>query len=127
MFETIFCKILNGDIPTFSFKDCSMIESIILPNNVKTIKERAFENCRGLKEITLPETLKLIEIFAFSYCNDSLLITFEDPYNWYYTTNRYYNENGKPVDLTIPANNFSLMTYKILDVYTGLRFYKNMI
>ena len=48
-----------------------MLESITLPNTLKTIGDHAFWDCYSLETITLPNSLKSIGDSAFTYC-DSL-------------------------------------------------------
>jgi hypothetical protein len=44
------------------------IESIVLSDNLKTIKNGAFSYCRYLESITIPASVTSIEKNAFSYC-----------------------------------------------------------
>lgn len=50
-----------------AFKDCSIVNKVILPDTVETIEKSAFENC-GITEITIPEKITLIEENVFSGC-----------------------------------------------------------
>ena len=46
----------------------AMLESITIPNSVRSIGESAFCNCKYLKEISLPDSITTIEEYAFSGC-----------------------------------------------------------
>lgn len=46
----------------------SSIETLVCPENLKTIEGQAFQGSQ-LREITLNEGLEVIESYAFSYCN----------------------------------------------------------
>ena len=61
----------NGvtDIPGAYFKNCTELESIILPETLKTIGNDAFNSCISLTEINLPESIDVIESGAFSSCH----------------------------------------------------------
>lgn len=48
-----------------SFKDCTSIESVIIPNGVTYIGMDAFRNCTNLKSITIPDTVNEIGMLAF--------------------------------------------------------------
>lgn len=56
-------------IPTESFRDCSSLESIIIPNSVNEIGAYAFYNCSALKSINIPEGISKIEIGTFKGCS----------------------------------------------------------
>ena len=56
-------------IPTGSFRDCSSLESIIIPNSVNEIGAYAFYNCSALKSINIPEGISEIEIGTFKGCS----------------------------------------------------------
>ncbi|MBN1463914.1 MAG: leucine-rich repeat protein [Paludibacteraceae bacterium] len=43
--------------------------SIILPNSITYIGERAFQNCIGLSSIDIPSSVISIGTYAFSFCN----------------------------------------------------------
>ena len=44
------------------------ITSIIIPNSVTSIGERAFQNCPSLTSVTIPDDVTSIEMYAFSGC-----------------------------------------------------------
>ena len=48
-----------------AFKDNRNIESIIIPDSIKTIGAKAFENCTNVKKIELPKSLTFIGDNAF--------------------------------------------------------------
>lgn len=41
----------------------------VVPEGVKTIKDRAFKDCKNLTAVALPESLETIEDAAFNHCN----------------------------------------------------------
>ena len=51
------------------FKNCLYLKKVILPSQVRIIKEFAFQNCISLQEVVFPENLEVIEQNAFAYCN----------------------------------------------------------
>lgn len=55
------------EISEEAFKE-SAIDSIVLPNSVKFVGERAFANCKRLKSIVLSNSLKQIAAGTFSGC-----------------------------------------------------------
>lgn len=51
-----------------TFKNCRSLQSIYLPDNIKTIQASCFENCISITQITFPSNLKSIENYAFKKC-----------------------------------------------------------
>lgn len=56
-----------------AFFGCNKLSKISLPNSLKTIRTEAFYRCSSLEEITLPDSITLIETNAFIY-DDNLVI-----------------------------------------------------
>ena len=56
-------------IPDRLFEGCEYMESITLPDSVKTIGEYAFKDCRSLKEITIPKSVTSVGIQIFTGCS----------------------------------------------------------
>ncbi|MBO4602674.1 MAG: leucine-rich repeat domain-containing protein, partial [Salinivirgaceae bacterium] len=52
------------------FNFCQTLESIIIPNSVKTIGDYAFYCCTGLTSIEIPESVKSIGKYAFYGCEN---------------------------------------------------------
>jgi hypothetical protein len=53
------------EIPADQFNDKTLLERVILPNNVKKIGNNAFYNCRKLQSVEFPSTLESIGTYAF--------------------------------------------------------------
>lgn len=51
-----------------SFKGCTALEDVILPDNITNIYYRAFMDCSAFKAITLPQRLEYIGDDAFNGC-----------------------------------------------------------
>lgn len=51
-----------------AFKDCGMLRSITLPNNLITIGDYAFSECGELQNIDIPNSVTSIGDYAFSGC-----------------------------------------------------------
>ena len=68
---------LPGRVDSFGeeiFAGCP-IESIVIPDGVKTLHGGMFANCRKLKSVTLPNGIETIVGFAFAYCSSLEKIT----------------------------------------------------
>jgi hypothetical protein len=65
--------IFDGDVVKIgreSFKNCSDLKEIIIPDTVTNIQYLAFSNCSGLTNITIPVNMRDIESEAFYGCSN---------------------------------------------------------
>lgn len=60
------------------FSGCEKIESIILPNDVNSVKGYAFEQCTNLKSITIPNSVTRIDNNAFATCDKLTTINIDN-------------------------------------------------
>lgn len=76
-------SIKNGTkwIGDYSFENCSLLTSIILPNSVINIGNHAFENCTSLTSIILPDSIINIGNYAFWNCSSFTSITIPNNLN----------------------------------------------
>lgn len=51
-----------------AFERCDMLEEIVIPEGVTSIKNRTFEGCHALGKVVLPSTVESIGRSAFSFC-----------------------------------------------------------
>lgn len=58
-------------ISFYTFRGCSSLKSIVIPDNVKQIRYGAFYDCNSLTYINVPENVREIYSYAFAEC-DSL-------------------------------------------------------
>ena len=74
----------NLTIPTECFRDCTALESVVLPDSVELIDATsnsasgAFYNCLKLKDVSIGKNIKNIQSNAFHTCYTGLEITFRD-------------------------------------------------
>ena len=59
----------EGHYPTMVFAFCTMLESIILPNNLNIIGLEGFEGCSALSNIEMPQSVTEIGQLVFRGCN----------------------------------------------------------
>ena len=57
-------------IGDFVFQHCRTLETVVLPDTLRTIGERAFAYCTGLREVTIPDSVTGIGKGAFDYCKN---------------------------------------------------------
>lgn len=72
--------IKNGivSITESAFKECSGIQSVILPESIKHIGKEAFKGCTSLTEIRIPESLESIDKSTFENCTSLTNVTFSE-------------------------------------------------
>ena len=58
-----------------AFKNCTLLETIDIPNTVESIGDEAFYGCTGLQTVSLQESLKTIGHSAFYGCEKIAAIT----------------------------------------------------
>ena len=56
-------------IDTYTFKGCPNLETIVIADGVKNMKDYAFAECKKLKSVRLPSTLEGVGYEAFGYCS----------------------------------------------------------
>ena len=66
--------IIGGEM----FYSCTELESIVIPDSVRSVASSAFTNCKKLKTVQLPSNLYIIEQFAFYECESLTEITIPD-------------------------------------------------
>ena len=64
------------------FKDCTTLESIVLPDGVTSIGYAAFSGCTGLKAITIPKGLTTCDNNVFIDCSNLSSVYIEDLSAW---------------------------------------------
>ena len=57
-------------IGAFVFLHCRSLETIVLPDTLRTIGEKAFAYCTNLREVTIPDSVTGISKGAFDHCEN---------------------------------------------------------
>jgi len=58
-----------------AFSDCTLLQSILIPEGITHIDYRAFDKCYNLKSVEFPHSLKYIGDRAFNYCSSLIQVT----------------------------------------------------
>ena len=53
-----------------AFHGCEKLTSVSIPNGVTTISQSCFSNCVNLQSVTIPVSVTKIDIYAFASCNN---------------------------------------------------------
>jgi len=102
-------------IGEYTFRGCSGLTSITIPNSVTSIGNVAFYECSGLTSITIPNSVTSIGSGAFSYCSGLKKVIVKDIAAWcgikfdgsssnplYYAKHIYSDEDTEITNLIIP-------------------------
>lgn len=68
MLESVTLPNTTGIIGKFAFYNCTNLKEVIIPDNYQSIYESAFENCSSLEQISLPDNISSLSKSAFSGC-----------------------------------------------------------
>ncbi len=105
------------EIDKNAFSNCISLTEITIPNSVRKIGECAFFECTNLVTITISKNISEIGKNAFKDCLSLNSVTFENPSNWYYTSNSNYT-NGTAIDFsTSTSDNATYLTTTYRDNY----------
>ena len=90
-----------------TFRDNTLVTSVVLGNNLKLIHKNAFEGCTGISEITIPASVDSIGEWAFSG-SGLKSVTFEDGDNviklWEYAGYGIFHNN--PLETVYLGRNY---------------------
>ena len=73
-----YVEIWGGNIGDRAFENCTTLESVTLPKDLKVIPESMFRQCKRLQSITIPDGLREIEDYAFDGCESLRDIVISD-------------------------------------------------
>ena len=55
-------------IATKGFKDCALLEKVVIPEGITTLSTYTFYNCSNLQTLTIPSTVNSIGNYSFYGC-----------------------------------------------------------
>lgn len=87
-----------------AFRDCDILESFVIPENVKIIRSYSFYGCESLKNIKVPNTVETIGVRAFSKCEN--LESFAIPTSIKSIGDFAFENSSKLLDVTFPGKDF---------------------
>ena len=88
-----------------AFEGCTKIKSVTIPDSVTVIDSYAFLRCESLASINIPDSVTYIGSLAFSACNNSLYKEYE--------LGKYVGNESNPYAALVEITNKNLSTYKI--------------
>ena len=74
--ETIVIPDTVKSIGYYSFDECSALKNVTIPDSVTDISSHAFSNCTSLEKIAIPESIKELGDYAFYGCTSLSTIKF---------------------------------------------------
>lgn len=60
----------------YTFRSCSGLTSVTIPNSITRIGNAAFLNCTALTELTIPNSVTYIDRYAFQNCSGLVTVNF---------------------------------------------------
>ena len=66
------------NVANFTFRECTNLFEIELPNNLTTISSWTFYGCKSITRVSLPNNITTIDSHAFRECSSLLTINFPD-------------------------------------------------
>lgn len=95
----------------FAFLGCKNLESVAIPNSVKTIGTKAFSSCTSLLAVVIPDSVTTIGSSAFQGCSSMESITISNQVN---TIEEYtFSGCNSLKSLTIPGSVSEVRKYSI--------------
>jgi len=85
-----------------AFKNHSLLETVVLPDSIKTMHSYAFYNCPNIINIHLPKSLLWIEDFAFALCRNISAINI--PEGVISIGNNAFSNCSNLINIQIPEN-----------------------
>ena len=89
-------------IPVYGFARLASLTSIIIPDGVETIERCAFENCTSLTEIVIPDSVTTIGEYAFIGCSSLANVRLGNSVNA--IGYRAFNNCANGMNINIPAS-----------------------
>lgn len=85
-----------------TFKNCTGMTSVLIPDTVKTIEMEAFSGCTGLTRVELPNSVETLSIDVFEMCTNLESIVIPDSVT---SIGQYtFNHCEKLKSVTLPKN-----------------------
>ena len=96
-----------------TFRDCTSLTSVTIPNSVTNIGRYAFQRCTSLTSVTIPNSVTTIESHAFSGCSGLTSVTIPNSV-MDIGSYAFYSCTGLS-SITIPNSVTSIESYAFMD------------
>ncbi len=88
---------LLSSINAQTFRNCTSLQSIAIPDNVTLIGAYAFQNCSSLRNVIIPQSVTSISSTAFDGCNNLTITCYDNS-----CAMQYAIDNGIDYDVIDP-------------------------
>lgn len=86
------------------FINCSSLESVVLPENTRTLSDDMYVGCTSLETVIIPASVEYIGRKTFSDCFNLKKVEFEDPEGWKLIMQIYGAEEFEQLPCDIPID-----------------------
>ena len=98
------------------FRECTALEEISLPSKIAIIPASCFYGCSGLRKVKLPDKVNDIKRFAFIYCKN--LTDINLPEGLTHIGSNAFSRCESLAEVSIPENVIELESYAFSDCFS---------
>jgi hypothetical protein len=91
-----------------AFKECQLLESVVIPDSVAELGEYAFYGCKKLSSAHIGASLKTVSPFAFGNCSGLLTLTFSENSKVEVIAGNAFNKCTSLKNVTLPDSLISI-------------------
>ncbi|MBQ8685181.1 MAG: leucine-rich repeat domain-containing protein, partial [Clostridia bacterium] len=120
---SIYCNLPVTSIGGSTFRGCSGLTSVTIPDSVTSIGSAAFDGCSGLTSVTIPDSVTSIGSAAFDDCDSLTGVYITDIEDWCKISFSTYSANPLSNGASLYVNNEPVTELEIPNTITEIKAY----